>query len=285
MRAPQNPGASRLHPTTLNMAQAHHIDAHEVVIGRNVVIEPGVSISGIGGRAQRVVIGDNVYIGGDTKIRVPELVIGDYSRINNHALIYGYEPVHIGHNGWFGQNVVFNSTGALNIGNNCCVGAYSQLWTHFQFGDVMEGCRFNTVACLTLESDVWISGHCVVSPIIAEARSLALPGSVITSAMRSNRVYAGNPARDVTDRVGPQFEPVPVERKLKYLLDRLAEFQALNPVFADGEIGIRAGNDIAVSGCSMFDVASRTYTKTGIDAEFAFMAFLLPRAKFVPAAR
>lgn len=266
------------------MATDYRIDADEIQLGRNVVIEPGVTISGIGGPARRIVIGDNVYIGSDTKIRVPELVVGDYSRINNHALIYGYEPVQIGHNGWFGQNIVLNSTAALSIGNNCCVGAYSQLWTHFQFGDVMEGCRFNSAAALTLQSDVWISGHCVVSPIIAEARSLALPGSVVTSDMRSNRVYAGNPARDVTDRVGTQFETVPLQRKLDYLCQRLAEFIAQHPAYAKGEIGICAGDALAVAGRSMFDVATRSYTKTGSHAEIAFMSYLLPRAKFVPAA-
>jgi len=260
------------------------IEADEVVMGRNVVIEPGVSISGINGPMSRLVIGDNAYIGSDTKVRVPELQIGDYTRINNHTLIYGHKPVHIGHNGWFGQNVVLNATENLSIGNNCCVGAYSQLWTHFQFGDVMEGCRFNSVAPMALESDVWISGHCVVAPIVAHARSLALPGSIITATMEANRVYAGNPARDVTERVGPQFGPVSVEQKIAYLQQRLAEFFLAHPQYSRDAVGVRAGSQVVIPGHSMFDVLNRTYVKTASQTEFAFMHFLLPGAKFVPSA-
>ena len=35
-----------------------------------------------------------------------------------------------------------NEIGGMNIGNNCGIGAHSQLWSHIKYGDMLEGCRF-----------------------------------------------------------------------------------------------------------------------------------------------
>lgn len=263
----------------------YDIDADFIEIGRNVIIEPGVTISGIGGRARRIKIGDNVRLGANTKIRIPELEIGDYTQIHDHALIYGYEKVQIGHNGWFGNNVILNSTAALTIGDNCCVSAYSQLWTHFQFGDTLEGCRFNSRQALTLESDVWISTHCVISPIHAEAKSMALPGSIVTSDMKFNRVYGGNPAQDLTHKVGPQFSDISIDKKIEAFTIRLNEFFSKNQDIDRDSIGITAGDSIVKTGQIMFDLSRRTYTKQQTPEEIRFMRYLLPHIKFTPAVK
>lgn len=278
-----NTKTDRLESQARGDDQGWTIDAREISIGKNVVIEPGVTIAGIGGPADRIVIGDNCYLGTNTKIRVPELHIGDYVRINNHALIYGYCPIYIGHNAWFGQNIILNSTDALVIGNNCCIGAYSQLWTHFQFGDILEGCRFNSTAPLRLGNDVWISGNCVVSPITAEDRSLAMPGSVVTSDMRYNRVYAGNPARDMTDRLGNQFKPVSIDEKIAHFKIKLLEFLQNHPQFDSSNFGVFADGKLVEPGEIIFNLDQRTYTKVGTAAETALMLYLLPKIKFTPA--
>ena len=278
-----NPNPDRLENLSVSSGQGWTIDAREISIGKNVVIEPGVTIGGIGGPADRVVIGDNTYLGANTKIRVPELQIGDYARINNHALIYGYCPTYIGHNAWFGQNIILNSTDTLIIGNNCCIGAYSQLWTHFQFGDLLEGCRFNSTAPMRLGNDVWISGNCVVSPITAEDRSMAMPGSVVTSDMKYNRVYAGNPARDMTDRLGHQFKSVSIDEKAEHFKLKLREFFQIHPEFDETNFGILAAGQIISPGEIIFNLDQRTYTKSGSAAEIALMIFLLPKIKFTPA--
>lgn len=258
------------------------IAAKEVVIGEDVVVEHGVTISGNGGPAERIVLGDHVYIGENSKIRVPILEVGDFTQIHNHALLYGLAPMTIGHNGWFGQNTILNSTETMTIGDNCGVGAYSQLWTHIAYGDVMAGCRFESAKPMTIGKDVWFVGHCIVSPITAGDGSMALVGSVVTRDMEANHVYAGAPSKDVTDKVGPQFAPVTNEQKLEYMRKRLAEFRAVRPDVAPDELGLAIGGQVAVPGRTVFDVADRTYNKTRSRAEVAFMRFLLPQAKFTP---
>jgi acetyltransferase-like isoleucine patch superfamily enzyme len=259
------------------------IQAREIILGEGVVIEPGATIAGPNGPAERVVLGDHVRIGEHCKLRVPVLEIGDYTQIHNHTLANGYKPLTIGHNGWFGQNCILNATDELRIGNNCGVGAYSQLWTHIAFGDVLQGCRWHSTKPMTIGNDVWFVGHCIVSPIIAKDRAMALVGAVITRDMDENHVYAGSPAKDVTDKVGPQFAPVSVEVRVAALTAERASFLAQHPDFAADAIGVAADGEAFVAGESMFDVVRRTYTKHRTAAEVAFMKALLPRAKFTPA--
>ena len=246
------------------------------------MIEEGASIAGPNGPADRVVLGDHVFIGERCKFRVPSLEIGDFTQIHNSSLANGYKPLSIGHNGWFGQNCILNATDVLRIGNNCGVGAYSQLWTHIAYGDVLQGCRWDSTKPMWIGEDVWFVGHCIVSPIVAKDRAMALVGAVVTRDMDENHVYAGSPARDVTDKVGPQFAPVTVEHRVDMLLQRRSEFLERNTQFAPETIGVAADGAIVVPGDSVFDVVRRTYLKHRSESEVAFMRFLLPRAKFLP---
>ena len=258
------------------------IDADEIVLGEGVVIEDGASISGPHGRARRVVLGDHVFIGANTRFRVPELEIGDFTQIHNGTLGNGYTPLTIGNNGWFGQNCILNATERLTIGHNCGVGAYSQLWTHIAYGDVLQGCRWDAASPLTIGQDVWFVGHCIVSPITAHDRAMALVGSVITRDMEENHVYGGSPAKDLTDKVGPQFATVTVEQRVARFLELRTRFLETNGDLAPELIGVAADGAVVVPGEVMFDVVTRRYTKLRLPVEPRFMRFLLPRAKFLP---
>jgi len=259
------------------------IDAKEIVVGEGVVIEDGATISGPDGPAERVVLGDHVFIGAHSKIRVPVFDVGDYTQIHNHALCNGYQPLTIGYNGWFGQNTILNATDRLEIGNNCGVGAYSQLWTHIAYGDTLQGCRWHSTKPMIIGTDVWFVGHCIVSPIIAKDRSMALVGSVVTRDMDENRVYAGSPAKDITDRVGPQFADVTVEARVEAMRALRDQFLQRNPDDRPELLGIAADGEVIIPGETVFDVVRRTYSKRRSAEEARFIKFLLPGAKFVPA--
>ena len=257
------------------------INADEVHIGEGTLIHPTAVICGAdGGSARGVQIGDHCFIGESVQIRCAEFKLGDYSRIHHHTNIHGYRPCSIGHNAWIGQYTIVDSIGGTTIGDNCGIGAHSQLWSHIKHGDVLEGCRFLGEKALVVGKDVWFVGHCIVSPIIARDRSMAMVGSVITRDMEANHVYAGVPAVDITGKVGPQFEEVDLAAKVDRLRTLLNE-SGLN----SSSIGIAAtASEVQADDRSWFVVDSRTYTKQNTPAEVAFMKFLLPaRAKFTPA--
>ena len=265
----------------------YRIEAEEIQIGKHVTIEDGVYIGAkFGKKAKRVILGDGAFIGRDSKFFYPEFTVGDYTMIHNHAFGSGDKACHIGSCCWFGQNCVIDSEGGTYIGNGVGVGAYSQLWSHIMFGDVLQGCRFDSIKPLIVEDDVWFVGHCIVSPIHAKKKSMAMVGSVIVKDMDENRIYAGSPAKDMTDKMGHQYIDLGIEEKLQVMLQKKKEFFTINSAFIGHEDKIQVVTDFPAEGLnegtSYFNVSTRTYTKTLSDLEYNFMKFLLVKIKFYP---
>lgn len=257
------------------------IEADDVRIGVGVIVEPGVVIAGKDGPARRVVLGDFCYIGRETRIYSPEFRLGDYSKLNAFSFANGEEPLRIGRNCWIGGSVVLDALGGLDIDDGVGIGAHSQVWTHIQFGDVVEGCRFNSRRYMHIGKDAWFVGHCIVSPVRVEERSMAMAGSVVTKDMLANRVYAGVPARDVTDRLGPQFESRTDEEKRARLRGIIEAFLLQHADFR-GRLHVLAEGEPAQPGVTCFDVRTRTYTQTYDAAEVTFLKASVPLIKFVP---
>lgn len=257
-----------------------NIFCDNLVLGRNVVIEPTAILRGINGNAKTIVIGDNTYIGHNVQIICDEFEIGDYCKIHHDTNIHGYKPCSIGHNAWIGQYSIIDTIGGTKIGNNCGIGAHSQLWSHIKYGDTLEGCRYLSESPLSVGNDVWFVGHCIVSPIVAKDKSMALVGSVITGPMEENRIYAGTPARDITDKIGSPFTTVTTEQKYIRMVEYLHRF---DPNSSSIKIVKSQEEFIFEDSRTYFDVSSRTYTKKRTTEEIAFMKFLLPeKAKFIP---
>ena len=115
---------------------------------------------------------------------------------------------------------------------------------------------------------------------------MALAGSVVTQDMDFNTIYAGTPARAISNRAGPQFEPPTTESRFAQMESLIAEFATLGGDPSKLVVVI-AEQDVSWSDeRSYFVLESRTYTKKHSEAEVAFMRFLLPeRAKFTPLVR
>jgi acetyltransferase-like isoleucine patch superfamily enzyme len=261
----------------------NNINSENLVLGKNSFIHPTASIRGLSGLARSVFIGDNVFIGENVQIICDNFSIGDYSKIQHNTNIHGYKPCSIGHNAWIGQYSIIDSIGGTTIGNNCGIGAHSQIWSHIKFGDTLEGCRFLSEKEMTIGNDVWFVGHCIVSPINAADRSMAMAGSVVTKDMNYNEIYAGSPAKSISDKIGGQFKEVHIENKYNILQNYLSEFKAEFGLGNKIEIvrdikEVNFGDDI-----SYFVVSSRSYKKLLSEEEILFMKFLLPaKAKFIP---
>lgn len=252
--------------------------SQRVEFGRNCTIGPA---------CRKVSIGFGTVIGDDVYIDAPVVKIGDYCKIHRGSLLYGYQPLLIGHNCWIGQNTIIDSIGGTTIGNNVGIGALSQLWSHIRFGDTLAGCRWNSSRPLVIEDDVWFVGHCIVGPITAHERSMALAGSVVTKDMLPNHIYAGVPAADVTQRLGNQFAPVNEEEQRKRFEALYLEFLQQTGLLPED---FRAVIVETLKGRSsdrrttLFCLRDRTYLPSRSEAEFRFMRFLLyDRAKFIPA--
>lgn len=257
------------------------INAKNVCIGRGVVVEDDVVITGKHGPADEVILGDFCFVGRGTRVLAPRFCLGDYSKWNANGFGHGEGALLIGRNCWMGGNVVLDSMGGLTIDDNVGIGAHSQLWTHIQFGDVVEGCRFFSRKPMHVGKDAWFVGHCIVSPVRVGERAMAMVGSVVVKDMEANHVYAGVPAKDVTDRMGPQFEAIDVEEKARRMRAKIDEFISRNPEYTGRFRVVTSPADMDESLCC-FDVSTRTYNKRYDEAEVAFLKTTVPLVKFTP---
>jgi acetyltransferase-like isoleucine patch superfamily enzyme len=277
------------------------INAAQLRRGEDLQCGARVQIGAIGGSASVVHIGDNVFIGDDVRILAPRVHIGDFCVIHNHTTIYGYDSFTLGACSWVGQQAILNCTAPLTIGRGCTISALSTLWTHFAGGDTLEGCNFNHRRSCTIGDDAWIGVQCSVAPVHLGARALVLAGSVVTRDIPPNRCYGGNPAADLTDKLGAPYTVRSPQEKFELLCDRLRDYHASlhptgepaglgaeqfrsapeNGVFHLGGITVTMVN-LAEDGSSIFDVRNRSYSKLRTPEEIGFMHFLLPVIKFYP---
>jgi acetyltransferase-like isoleucine patch superfamily enzyme len=255
-------------------------------VGHRTVIDPTVEIS----PNVDFTVGDGSYIGPDVHIVGSGTVkFGDYCKIHAGCFINVGHGGHVtfGHNCWFGEQTVLDGAGGLTGGNNVGAGIGSQLYTHIAHGDVIEGCLFESRSAMVLEDDVWFVGQCFVSPIHAGEKSIALLGSVITSNMTPRGVYAGNPGRDITDRIGSGWTFRSPKTKLKMLQARIEEYCALFPERAKMArscivpcLKYPRKPDTTIS---YFNSSTRKYTKRLTEVEFLFMSWLTSyKGRFTP---
>lgn len=259
----------------------------EYIIGKNVKFGRNIVF---GSNCKEIIIGYGSFLGDDIYIDVPYLSIGEYTTIHKNTTIHGYKPCKIGNNCWIGQNCIIDSIGDIEINNNVGVGAYSQIWTHSKFGDSLEGCKWNKTSKLIVEDDVWFSGHCIVTPIIAHKKSMLMVGGVITKNMKENHVYGGAPAVDLTDKLGSQFISKSIEEKKEIFKKLYLEFLNISNIMEENfEIIVEESIDINKNYQNLYDsktvffLNERKYIPNRSEHEYKFMKYLLyDKAKFNP---
>tara|TARA_B110000285_G_C15124159_1_gene619097 strand:- start:620 stop:1465 length:846 start_codon:yes stop_codon:yes gene_type:complete len=255
------------------------INSKNSTIGKNVTFGKNVQIN-----AKNVVIGDGCIIQDNVRINGDSFSIGDYGTIYHDCFFPGGN-VKIGHNFWLGAGSIIDGRAGTSIGNNVGIGAHSQLWTHMIYGDIMEGCRFHSEKELNIGNDVWLTGHNLVSPVNIGDKSMAMFGSLITKDMEVNKTYAGSPAKDVTDKIGHQFEELTFASK-KEILEKKIEAFALSMKLGDFNDFIEIEDDSNESNNSSnkirINISNRTYVKSGSIVEYALIRSMLPEIKLTP---
>ena len=201
------------------------IRADEVTIGWGSVIENDCAIGKVSGAMESFVLGDNCFLGNDSRIATTRFTTGDYVSLHNHLFVNGIRPCTVGHNVWVGQNCILNARETLSIGNGVGIGAYSSLWTHGAHGELLEGCLVHKAAPVVLEDDVWIVGsYNVISPGVRIGRgTIVMTGSVVTKDAPAGSVIAGNPARDISEKI-TAYKKVNLDEKYKMMMRFMADY-------------------------------------------------------------
>ena len=296
------------------------IMARKISIGFGTVIEENCKIRKVTGEMVEFSLGDNCFVGHDSKIAVPVFEAGDYVSLNNHLFVNGVKPCIIGHNVWIGQNCILNSRDDLTIGNGVGIGTYSCVWTHGAHGELLEGCTIFKVAPVVIEDDVWIVGsYNVISPgVKLGKKSVILTGSVVTKDVAPCGCVGGNPARDLTDKLKP-YKEITIDEKYAMMRKFMEEFVSSQKGLVKIKNGWRVGEgkntyeivflekvdnkslredsfkiiftkkNTATRNyrkTTIFDLSAKTYTKRRTFAEIAVIKSLLySKARFIPKGR
>jgi len=284
-----------------------HINA-EVIIGSHNYIGNNVTIAGFKGQtAGTISIGDCNYIHDHTRIIMGKdgLSIGDWNVFHNSMLIMGQKRMEIGHNCWFGQNTILDSSGELYIANGVRVGMYSQIWTHVASGELIEGCTLFAMRPTYIEDEVWLVGSCIVgSGLRLRHRSICLIGSVLTKDTDVCKVYGGNPAKVLEN--SNFWKKVSLSDKMKMMHIWVDEFvkktgenievvyrQADNIIDVIHEerkeslsIGIGCKEIASDPSRTYFDLGNKTYSKRLTWLEREFYKFIYDhKARFLPVSK
>jgi acetyltransferase-like isoleucine patch superfamily enzyme len=278
--------------------------ADNVILGNYNYIGKNVVISGFKGALDtRIIIGDCNYIHDNTRILIGEdgLVVGDWNVFHNSMLVMGQKEMSIGHNCWFGQNTILDSTAGLFIGSGVRVGLYSQIWTHVASGELIEGCSLFKEEPTIIEDEVWLVGSCNVGlGIRIGKRAICMNGSLITKNVRANSVVRGSPAKEVE---GLSFyKEISIKEKLSMMNGWILDFIALNN---KNDYSIEKNNSsVAISNnhgerlifsmeeysesmiddkVTFFDLKLKKYTKKLTALERSFYRFIYDhKARFLP---
>jgi acetyltransferase-like isoleucine patch superfamily enzyme len=248
-------------------------------IGTGVFIHPSAVFQDL----DYLEIGDYSYIGPDVRVIGGSFKVGDYSKIHNMTYIYAKNGITLGHCSWIGQGSHLDGTGGITAGNFLGVGINSALYSHIRHGDTLQGCRFEKNGSLVIGDDVWFVGMCLVSPIVAADKSMAMLGSVITKNMLPNSVYGGNPAIDLTPKLGAPWLEISIEEKMQKFQILKTEFFSAHPSFDPEAIQFGVEDTIDDKSVTYYSITSRKYTKKKTDVEVAFNRWIFGyKAKFSP---
>lgn len=287
------------------MNKSNVVLGRDVEIGENCIFDKMKSTSSQGlikfGDYSKIHKNCQFYVSGE------EFVTGDYFTIHKNTYVNGYKSCHIGHNAWIGQNSIINSTDELKIGNNFGIGAYSKIWTHAAWGDVVEGCRLLVgmpdIECksgsVTIGDDFWGVGQITISPGVSIGdKVIALTNSLITKDIPDNTIVAGIPARPISlDDDVRAYKKLNSSEKYNLMKKFTSDFAKTYDIkieFDDKLKVISMSDKELIINCSeekyevdndssFFDVFKRTYTKTHKKIEVDFMRFVLDyKIGFVP---
>jgi len=109
----------------------------------------------------------------------------------------------IGENTTIGYNTFIFSSKSIEIGKDCMISSFAYLVdsTH----GIRKGFKMNeqkeTANKIKIGDDVWIGqGSTILSGVEIGDGSIVGAGSVVNQSIGSNKIYAGNPAREIGNR-------------------------------------------------------------------------------------
>lgn len=106
----------------------------------------------------------------------------------------------VGNHTWIGEDVWIDNLTQVNIGNNCCLSQGAMLLTG---NHNYKKSTFDLITrSITLEDGAWVGAKAVVTPgSKMKSHALLSVGSVSSGVMEPYKIYQGNPAVIIRERM------------------------------------------------------------------------------------
>ncbi|MEO6520451.1 MAG: DapH/DapD/GlmU-related protein [Mucilaginibacter sp.] len=155
-----------------------------------------------------IIIGSNVYIEDDAKIRVRDggrINIGDGCEILDGVLISTYGgDITIGNNCSINPYTMIFGTGGVKIGNNVLIAAQCMVVPvnhNFSRRDIPISEQGHNAKGIIIEDDVWIGHGCsILDGVTIGTGSIIAAGSVVNKSVEPFSINGGVPAKRLKDR-------------------------------------------------------------------------------------
>jgi acetyltransferase len=126
--------------------------------------------------------------------------IGKDLVIKNNVCIKSPWKLNIGDNVWLGENVWIDNLDYVTIGNNVCISQGALLLTGNH--DYKSESFDYKNAPIIIEDGTWIGAKSVVCPgVTVKSHAILTVGSIATKDMDAYKVYQGNPAVAIRNRI------------------------------------------------------------------------------------
>jgi serine acetyltransferase len=155
-------------------------------------------------------VGLDTYIPKNTNVTWPHQVLLGKNCLLEHSIYFHFDGIYskgpsicIGDNVFIGNNVEFNITDKITIGDNSLIAAGCKFIDHshgFKYGEVIKN-QNSSEQAITIGFDVWLGCNVVVlKGVNIENGAIVAAGAVVTKSIPEYEIWAGVPAKKIGDR-------------------------------------------------------------------------------------
>jgi acetyltransferase-like isoleucine patch superfamily enzyme len=169
------------------------INSRAAIVGNGTVIHKEARIINMQNSIKKITVGKYTHIRGDLVVFASggKITIGDNCYIGEDSKIWSQDEIKIGNNVLIAHNVNIHDTNSHPINFLERRKDYSEIITSgFSKNNMSITCKR-----ILIEDDVWIGFNSIIlKGVEIGARSIVASGSVVTNTVPSDVIVAGNPA-------------------------------------------------------------------------------------------
>ena len=235
--------------------------------------------------ANNIDIHETVEIGNNVRINCDTIKLGKFCKIGDNVTIdcktfeagewlFMWDGVEVGRGGCYGKDsivkigngvgiferTIINPSAAIEIGDNCGIGAEVMIWTHGAWLDVLQGFP-SDFGPVRIGKNVWLPARSIVLPNVNIGDDVVVGiNSIVNKDLPSGCLAAGSPCKVLKEKVYPKKVTLSEQSKIvKNIVGKwydLHETKGITDVrtkYENGKIKLIQGKNVTI-----YDIGNNT---------------------------